>query len=425
MKSLTFTLLGALLLPPALSAQIAEPEAEVLYTLSGEQAGDNFGFVAENLGDIDGDGAGDFIVGAPNRFSPMFPFPIGKVYVYSGADGSELFSTESLFGTRAGFSVAGLGDVTGDGVPDYVYSELPVVVMRSGADHSILQVWFRSLENFGSDVNRAGDLDGDGYDDVLIGAPAAGSGAFHGRVYAFSSATGELIWQVDGNVDFALLGEGVGPVGDVNADGVPDVAAAAPGAGKKERGEAYVLSGVDGSMLHTLEPVGLPAVTARGIGTFGQFHTAGGGDYDGDGIGDVYVGDYAAARGQANPRNPGPILRTGRVYVFSGATGERLLVLDAENNGDGLGPGRLVPDMNGDGLADIYTAAYTFGDDNVGKGYLLASPGPEIAATHTGTVAGDSLGVDATYVEDVNMDGHQDYLLTGFGVLHVISGALP
>ncbi|MEO0424945.1 MAG: integrin alpha, partial [Pseudomonadota bacterium] len=101
---------------PAHAQLFVEPGIEVLTTLVEENPGDSFGFVAESLGDLDGDSTPDYIVGAPG-------FPAGassgKVYVYSGATGALLNAIEGSPGDALGFSVVGLGDVDGDQVPDY------------------------------------------------------------------------------------------------------------------------------------------------------------------------------------------------------------------------------------------------------------------------------------------------------------------
>lgn len=405
-------------------AQFLEPDVEILGTFESEQAGSNFGWVGGNLQDIDGDGAGDLIIGAINFTTPDFPFPIGfgKVYLYSGATAQEIITHEGQFGFWAGFSVTGMGDVTGDGVPDYAYSEPPVVLIRSGADHSIVQLFFQPDDptvRYGFDINNAGDLDGDGVNDLLVGSISADF-AFNnaGRLYAYSSVSGALLWTVDGASANAQLGAGVGTIGDVDGDGVNDIGVSAPLGGFKGRGVVYVLSGVDGAVIHELRPVGLPAA----FGTFGRFFVDGGHDVDADGVNDVYVGDFGARRGQSNPNSPNAItVGTGRAYVFSGATGKRLYVLDAENNGDGFGDGRLIADTNNDGHDDILVAAFQFGDADEGKVYVISGADGSTLRTITGTEPNAQLGIDVLTIDDANGDGKADILITGNEIAYLVA----
>lgn len=192
---------------------------------------------------------------------------------------------------------------------------------------------------------------------------------------------------------------------------MPNKVAGARGGGHKNRGIAYALSGADGSVIHTMTPVGeLPQ--GAPVGTFGTFHAAGGGDIDGDGISDIFIGDFNAFQEENG---------TGRAYVFSGLNGNRLSVMNAESNGDGLGPGRLVSDVDGDGRDDIFVAAYTWGGNAEGKAYLRSGRGGVIR-TMTGTEPTAFLGVDAAGLSDVNDDGKLAFLITGNGVIHVITG---
>lgn len=403
-----------------------EPEVDVLYSLFGEQPGDSFGWVADPLGDISGDGVSDLITSAPFRVDGGGNL-IGKVYVYSGADGALLFEEEGPFaGERAGYSATSAGDVNNDGIPDYVYGSRTRVRVRSGADHALLHEWVMPGEGFGFDTASAGDLDGDGHDDVIVGAPFAGyGGPSAGRLYAFSGADGSVLWTFDGQAGW-LNGLGVGKVGDVNGDGVPDVVTAAHGALPNFKGAAFVLSGADGSVLLDLVPQ-TPSPSANGQSTFGRFHCHGAGDVDLDGIPDVYVGDFNAKGGNQNPNSPNSTggFGKGRAFVYSGADGSIIHNIRAENFGDGMGPGRGVPDVDGDGHADLFVAAYAFGEgDNqdVGKGYLFSGVDGAVLRTMTGRTPGEFVGVDALSVHDVNGDGLTDYALTGFGSLYVVLG---
>ncbi len=391
-----------------------EQDINVLLTIEGEEPGGSFGWVASGLGDINGDGADDFITTDPfiNQF-------LGKAYIYSGVDGILLNVVNGSDFVVLGYSATNAGDVDGDGINDYILGGSGGAEVYSGATHKRLYQWLQQGEFFGSSVSGAGDLNNDGFADLVVGArDASGTHSISGRINAYSGADGQLLWSTYGKSAEDQIGTALGSVDDVNNDGIADIVAGARGAGHKNRGEAYVLSGADGSFLYTMNPVGHAAELTDGAGvtagTFALFHASGAGDVNGDGISDIYIGDYAASRGNKP---------TGRSYIFSGKNGKQLYVFDAENNGDGFGPGRGVGDINGDGYADIYNASYTYtGDSFVGKGYLRSGYDGSVLRTMTGTVSGVYLGVDALVVGDVNKDGKQDFMLTGFGNLHIISG---
>lgn len=390
------------------SDYFVEPDVDVHFSAFGEQDDDNFGWVAEDLGDINGDGASDFVVSAP--YFAVDGALRGRVYVYSGGDGGILAThTGEGFGLL-GFSASLAGDINGDGVNDYLAGSLFSVTAWSGADHT--KLWERTGNRlgFGWDADTAGDLNGDGLADVVIGESWAFDTDSPGTVYALSGIDGSTIWSRDGREAGDRMGSAVGWLGDVNHDGVPDVVAGERAGGLKDRGAAYALSGRDGRTLYTMRPVG--EANRNGPSTYATFHGAGGGDVDGDGANDIFIGDYAAYRDGNG---------TGRAYLYSGRTGNRINVINAENVGDGMGPGRIIPDVDGDGLADVYAAAYLYGDNDTGKAYVRSGRG-SVIRTMTGTEPDARLGVDALALDDVNHDGKTDFLLTGNGVIHVIEG---
>jgi outer membrane protein assembly factor BamB len=170
-----------------------------------------------------------------------------------------------------------------------------------------------SNDQFGWIARSIGDVDRDGVPDFVTSAPTKNLGGQNaGRVYVYSTRTGKLIWNVDGKPG-DQLGIGVEAAGDVNRDGIPDVVASAPGAGK-----AYIFSGKDGRVLVTM--------TAEDPSdNFGR-HVAGAGDVNRDGYADVIIGAPAPTTGEEQ-----------RMYIPAG-TGSSCLPSPANETEISSGP---------------------------------------------------------------------------------------
>ncbi len=393
---------------------IVEPDVQILHTHTGENIGDNFGWVGAKLGDLDNDGFDDYLTTSPGYTTSVSNR--GKVYVYSGATGTLLASHTGAPTEVMGYSAASAGDVNNDGTPDYIVggygSYNPPTrgyawVYSGATRQQLYEFEGEPGAAFGSGVAGVGDVNGDGFDDVVVGSewysstlgapPPNGTG----RVYLFSGANGSLLWEREGTSAGDWLGSAVGSVADVNQDGIRDVVAGARRANNRN-GLAYVFSGVDGTMVLTLTPTA-PFSQSN---TFGQFFAFGAGDFNNDDQEDIYIGDYNAAGGD------------GRVYLYSGSDGSLIRVIQAFEPGEGIGGGRGVPDLNGDGYDDLIIAAYTSnaGAAGGGKVYILSGADNAILNTITGAVPGDLLGVDALDVGDVNQDGNRDYMVTAVGL---------
>jgi len=420
LRGLMVTAAVSLCLASPARAQFLEPDVAILHTMQAEGPNDFYGFMASAIGDLNGDGAQEYIIGA-FRNGAGGP-QAGRAYVYSGRDGSLLNVVTGAPGNRLGFSVAGVGDVNGDGVPDYAaggparFSSNPPqngrVIVVSGKDHTVLLDLSGDPQSlFGYDVNGAGDIDGDGHADLLVGAPLESLTAqFAGRVYAISGANGSILWFRDGESLFGSVGTAVSGLPDLNGDGVPDQLVGASGEvnGHRNSGKAIVLSGRDGSLVRTLKP----ASTAC---DFGDFYASASDDVNADGVPDIFLADYCDNRlGEL----------TGRAYVFSGAGSEKLRVFNGEISGDSFGAGRPVHDLDGDGAGDFIISANLSdaGAVDGGKTYLLSGKTGKVLRTFTGTEADREMGFDALPLGDVNGDGKTDFLLTGLGLAYVVAG---
>jgi hypothetical protein len=194
--------------------------------------------------DVNGDGFDDVVVGAPQA-DLIGQYNAGAAYVYSGIDGSLLFQWNGLNDSEYfGDSVSDAGDVNADGFDDLIWgvpyaannglSGVGKSFVMSGADGSVLFGWSGDADSdyFGSSVSGAGDINSDGYADLIVGANGHDYQGLNdaGAVYVYSGIDGALLYRWHGDAAADHIGWSVSDAGDVNADGLPDLIVGAPDA---------------------------------------------------------------------------------------------------------------------------------------------------------------------------------------------------
>ncbi|MFG0316349.1 MAG: integrin alpha, partial [Planctomycetota bacterium JB042] len=249
-------------------------------------------------------------------------------------------------------------------------------------------------ERFGGATAAIGDVDGDGVPDLAVGAPGAdGAATAAGRVEVRSGATGLVRLELAGDSAFDRTGSAVAGPGDLDGDGVPDLVVGAP-SGTPPAGTIEARSGSDGALLWSV-------VGAAAGDRFGATIAAVG-DVDGDGIGDVVVGA---------PDHDGGGFGAGRGEVRSGATGAALWGIDGGAVLDRLGLAVAgVGDVDGDGTADVALGSPLADVGAFNGGAVLVRRGDTGAPL--GAVAGaavlDQFGFSVDGAGDLDGDGRAD-----------------
>lgn len=372
-------------------------------------AGSRFGEAVAAAGDVNGDGFCDLLVGDPNYSTTGRNH--GAAFVYYGGNplpATPALTLEGGFnGEELGAAVAGAGDVDADGAADWLVG-IPsadtggsdagrVLLLQGGAAPDVVPDWTRdgaaAGDRFGATLGGAGDIDADGFADFLVGAPGTdgpgGSDAgaaflVRGGPMAGLVATEDEAWF--GEAPAEAFGASLAGIGDLDADGFDDVAVGAPGAADG-RGRVALFRG--GATFATT-----PDATFEGAAPGDRFGDAlaGAGDVNGDGVPDWLVGA---------PLADGVAADAGRAYLFAGSWPPAAIpgvTFDAAAAGNRHGAAVAgIGDLDADGFADFAIGAPQFdgarsnsGRVTVGLGSAAPTSTPALAPE--GAVMGASLG---------------------------------
>jgi len=369
----------------------------------GEEPSALFGYSVAAAGDYNNDGEPDIIVGAPNQGAG------GKYYVFSGTT-TELLEEDNLDADSESFGacVAFGGNLDTDDIDDILVTDPRYDPLGGDADAGVVlacsyfkedYIWYtfgeQPSDNFGWSVSRIGDVNIDGFDDVVVGAPGRdGTAGNVGRVYVLSGSDGVSIshLMITGDESNGNLGYSVCAGGNTDG-GKPDYMAGAPfnAAGV---GEACVYSGDDGSMIY--------GWSGEAAGDQFGFAVLGGYDFDGS------TDDFAIGA----PFNDEGGTNAGKVYVYSGSDYQliKAFVGTKENGYFGSHLSTAIhPYGAKTNTADLLIGAP--GEDSVGRVYCYAAVTGDLLYTKEGSHKGDEFGASVAGIGDIDEDNDCDIVV--------------
>ncbi len=410
--------------------------AAAAWTIESDQVGAKLGTAVASAGDVNGDGYADVLIGALEYDNGQTDE--GAAFVYLGSP-SGLPATSSWMGesdqtdSGFGYALASAGDVNGDGYSDVIVGArefdggessegAAFVYLGSATGLASAPSWVAESDQvearFGYSVDSAGDVDGDGYDDVIVGARYYDDGdEDEGGVFVYlGSASGLGIGPAwIGTVDqaHAQLGRAVGSAGDVNGDGFVDVVAGAVGYdnGQIDEGGAFVFLGTATGLATTATLVAESNQEGAWLGEA----VACAGDVNGDGYSDLVVGAYNYNGGE-------PVEGIAQLFLGS-ASGTTPAAWSLESDQAEARLGRTVAaagDVNGDGLGDVLVGAHLLDTAaiNDGAAFLFYGAPAGLSLTPTWTTEADQVQPDYGYAVssagDVDGDGFDDVVVGAF-----------
>ncbi len=393
-----------------------------------------FGYVVASAGDVNNDGYGDVIIG-----SPGYQNLTGAVFVYYGsASGLDLTPDWTVSGDQIGegfgASVASAGDVNNDGYSDILVGAIyynngsitpgKVFAYYGSADGLDQSDNFTEIgtpdwsatgivdqENFGTAAASAGDVNGDGYDDVIISAPyrdvgpLARAGAVSVYYGSASGLSASPAWTVSGNQQDEDLGVSAASAGDVNGDTFFDVIVGADGVGIG--GGVFVYYGSGSGLSLTPDWTGLSDEDSSGFG----YSVASAGDVNGDGIDDIIIGSELYSQGG--------LTYNGAAFVYYGSDSGLSDSVDWSVYGDQTNEffGSVVAsagDVNGDHISDVIISAFQYNTANESavSAYYGSADGLDVSPDWSQIFS--QTGSDQPAVAsagDVNGDGYDDVII--------------